>query len=93
MKHQNCTVATLVALAPIVSYAQDDRPNVIIIYTDDHGTLSLYQGDSGEIIVSGLDTDADYIVYLAIKHHLIGLFAWQIFYISTKNYLLDMELN
>lgn len=39
MKHQNCTVATLVALAPIVSYAQDDRPNVIIIYTDDHGTL------------------------------------------------------
>ena len=39
MKHQKCTVATLVALAPIVSYAQDDRPNVIIIYTDDHGTL------------------------------------------------------
>ena len=37
------------------------------ITMDEKGTLSLYQGDSGEIIVSGLDTEEDYIVYLAIK--------------------------
>lgn len=31
-----------------------------------NGTITLYQGDSGEIVVSGLDTSKNYTVYLAI---------------------------
>lgn len=45
----------------------------LIIDTD--GTISLYQGDSGELVVSGLDTDKSYTVYFAIQdsdRNLIG---------------------
>lgn len=45
------------------------------ITMDENGTLSLYCGDSGEVIVSGLDTTQDYVVYFAIqdkKRNLIG---------------------
>lgn len=34
---------------------------------DNDGTISLYQGDSGEIIVSGLDNEKKYTVYFAIQ--------------------------
>lgn len=34
---------------------------------DDDGTISLYQGDSGELVVSGLDTGKNYMVYFAIQ--------------------------
>ena len=37
------------------------------ITMDNNGTLSLYQGDSGEIVVSGLDTTKNYVVYFGIK--------------------------
>lgn len=37
----------------------------LIIDTD--GTISIYQGDSGEIVVSGLDIDKNYVVYFAIQ--------------------------
>ena len=42
---------------------------------DEKGTISLYQGDSGEIAVSGLDDTKNYMVYFAIqdkKRNLIG---------------------
>lgn len=34
---------------------------------DEKGTISLYQGDSGEIAVSGLDNTKNYMVYFAIQ--------------------------
>ena len=34
---------------------------------DNDGTISLYQGDSGEIVVSGLDNGKKYTVYFAIQ--------------------------
>lgn len=34
---------------------------------DNDGTISLYQGDSGEIVVSGFDIDKKYTVYFAIQ--------------------------
>ena len=42
---------------------------------DNDGTISLYQGDSGELVVSGLDSDKNYTVYFAIQdidRNLIG---------------------
>ena len=42
---------------------------------DNDGTISLYQGDSGEIVVSGLDKDKNYTVYFAVQdgdRNLIG---------------------
>ena len=42
---------------------------------DEKGTISLYQGDSGEIVVSGLDNSKNYVVYFAIqdsKRNLVG---------------------
>ena len=34
---------------------------------DNDGTISLYQGDSGEIVISGLDVNKKYTVYLSIQ--------------------------
>ena len=45
------------------------------IAIDENGTISLYQGDSGEIAVSGLDNTKNYMIYFAIqdkKRNLIG---------------------
>lgn len=42
---------------------------------DSDGTISLYQGDSGEIVVSGFDDNKNYTVYFAIQdidRNLIG---------------------
>lgn len=42
---------------------------------DKDGTISLYQGDSGELVVSGLDNSKNYTVYFAIQdvnRNLIG---------------------
>ena len=42
---------------------------------DNEGTISLYQGDSGEVVVSGLDNNKYYTVYFAIQdadRNLIG---------------------
>ena len=42
---------------------------------DKDGTISLYQGDSGELVVSGLDNNKNYTVYFAIQdadRNLIG---------------------
>lgn len=42
---------------------------------DKDGTISLYQGDSGELVVSGLDEDKKYTVFFAIQdkdRNLIG---------------------
>lgn len=42
---------------------------------NEQGNITLYQGDSGEIVVSGLDTSKNYTVYLAIldeKGNLVG---------------------
>lgn len=38
-----------------------------MIVIDEEGTISLYQGDSGEIVVSGLNSDKSYNVYFAIQ--------------------------
>lgn len=51
---------------------------------DNDGTISLYQGDSGEIVISGLDTKKKYTVYLAIqdaKRKVIG----QEFQVAVSN--------
>ena len=34
---------------------------------DKDGTISLYQGDSGEIVISGLEPEKKYTVYLGIQ--------------------------
>lgn len=34
---------------------------------DENGTIFIHQGDSGEIVVSGISTDNDYTVYFAVK--------------------------
>ena len=42
---------------------------------DEKGTITLYQGDSGDVVVFGLDTSKNYTVYFAIldeKGNLIG---------------------
>ena len=42
---------------------------------NEEGTIIMYQGDSGEIVVSGVDTSKNYSVYFAIqdeKQNLIG---------------------
>ena len=42
---------------------------------DEKGTISMYQGDSGEVAVSGLDDTKNYMVYFAIqdkKRNLVG---------------------
>lgn len=42
---------------------------------DNDGTISLYQGDSGELVVSGLDSEKNYTVCFAIQdkdRNLIG---------------------
>lgn len=38
-----------------------------MLIIDKDGTISLYQGDSGEIFISGLDNQKDYLVYLAVQ--------------------------
>lgn len=38
-----------------------------MLVIDDDGTISLYQGDSGEITVNGLDENNAYTVYFAIQ--------------------------
>lgn len=43
--------------------------------TDDYGNITLVQGDSGKLTVSGIPTDKNYKVYLAIqndKRQLVG---------------------
>ena len=45
------------------------------IEINNEGMIALYQGDSGNITISGLDTNKNYIVYFAIqdeKQNLIG---------------------
>jgi len=42
---------------------------------DNEGTITLYQGDSGELVVSGLDNSKNYTVFFAIQdvnRNLIG---------------------
>lgn len=34
---------------------------------DENGTISVYQGDSGEIVLSGLDNTKNYNVYFAVQ--------------------------
>lgn len=38
-----------------------------MIIIDNDGTISLYQGDSGEITIDGLDSSTNYTIYLAIR--------------------------
>ena len=45
------------------------------LIVDNDGTISLYQGDSGELVISGLDANKTYRVYFAIQdadRNLIG---------------------
>lgn len=38
------------------------------LIVDSDGTISLYQGDSGELVIYGLDKNKNYTVYLAIQN-------------------------
>ena len=38
-----------------------------MLVIDKDGTISLYQGDSGEISINGLDPENEYIVYFAVQ--------------------------
>lgn len=38
-----------------------------MIVVDKDGTISMYQGDSGELAVDGLNSEENYTVYLAIQ--------------------------
>lgn len=37
------------------------------LIVDNDGTISLYQGDSGELVIYGLDESKNYTVYLAVQ--------------------------
>jgi len=46
-----------------------------MLIIDNDGTITLYQGDSGEIVISGFDSSKNYTVYFAIqddRRNLIG---------------------
>lgn len=34
---------------------------------DTDGTITMYQGDTGEVVVNGLDEDKNYVVYLGFR--------------------------
>jgi len=36
---------------------------------DENGTIFIHQGDSGEVVISGLDTTKNYSVYFAVKNN------------------------
>ena len=38
-----------------------------MLVIDKDGTISLYQGDSGEIFINGLDNTKEYMVYFAVQ--------------------------
>ena len=38
-----------------------------MLYIDDDGTIYLYQGDSGEIVVNGINENSSCTVYLAVQ--------------------------
>lgn len=38
-----------------------------MLVIDNDGTISMYQGDSGEITVHGLDNTTSYVIYLGIQ--------------------------
>ncbi|GEM_PF-1425127 len=40
-----------------------------MILIEDDGTISLYQGDSGEIEVNGLDTNHSYVLFFAVQNY------------------------
>lgn len=52
---------------------------------DENGTITLYQGDSGEVVVSGLDTSKSFTVYLAILDDKGKLVGNELQVISNKN--------
>jgi len=39
----------------------------IMLVIDNDGTISMYQGDSGEITVNGLDENSAYTVYFGVQ--------------------------
>lgn len=39
-----------------------------MITIDKDGTIYLYQGDSGEVVIKGLDSDKNYTVFFAIQN-------------------------
>ncbi len=44
-------------------------------YVDNNGDITLMQGDSGALVISGLNTDKNYKVYFAVhdkNRHLVG---------------------
>lgn len=38
------------------------------INVDKNGTIFIHQGDSGDIVITGINTDKDYDVYFAVKN-------------------------
>lgn len=41
---------------------------------DTDGTITMYQGDTGEVVVNGLDEDKNYVVYLGFRDKNRNLF-------------------
>ena len=39
-----------------------------MITIDTDGTITLYQGDSGELVISGFDSTKNYTVYFAVQN-------------------------
>ena len=52
---------------------------------NEQGNITLYQGDSGEIVVSGLDTSKNYTVHLAILDEKGNLVGKELQVMSNKN--------
>ena len=38
------------------------------IYIDETGSITMYQGDSGDLVISGLDTNSNWDIYFAIQN-------------------------
>ena len=52
---------------------------------DDAGNISLIQGDSGTIVVEGLNTDKNYTIYFGIKDKNREPVGDELFVTSNKN--------
>lgn len=52
---------------------------------DDEGNITLYKGDSGELVVRGLNTDKNYEVYFAIHDENRNLIGEELKVNSNKN--------
>ena len=59
---------------------------------DDNGNIELIQGDSGQLTITGLDTDKNYTVYFAIQDENRNTIGSEIFVSTAKSDTVTFEI-